>query len=855
MINKKTKIIFYFLTCLLLLIPMNLSNAAIEISIDPSSEIKSVERMFFGAGVNWTEWIPPYANAQLIEEMIDGESILTIKKEAIDLFNDAGFTSLRYPGGAKAINFDWQKAIGPLDSRGLQEQYINNVLSYPSYPCLMGPMEFMELCEATGAEPIITIAYSRQDHGSPNEIALAADWVEFMNAENDGSNPRGGIDWASLRASYGHPDPYNVTYWEIGNEAWLRVWEPNYAVYAEDANDYISAMKAVDPTILCGMTGGASEFRDPNRIWNNGLFKDANLAQYLSGVDFVIDHPSSSVGPDRYKLPSHLDNALTELETFISESTTVDQDISITLTEYYPYWTSYGNTTVENALLCADMIRVMMEHDVEIANYWKTINSGEQSIIASVTGSDSDFYYHAIGLPLKLYNKYFLDDTLVDSSGTNIPTYAHDGNDYNDLTFIAGKDSGGDVYIVVINKSETTDRDVTIDVSGASGTNYAEVWVINGPNMDSLNDTYCGIDDRDVVKISHLPLNEVDAVSGFDYTFAAHSVTVMRIGSSLQTGVEPDITFLMEWDDLTGDTSEDKIPDVWADANLASVIGTPIAGDANGTKRGTWDTTGYYVGASEGFQYKALGNVDPNKATIEIWSGRDFGSMSSGVYPKIITFFYGTGDYMNLYVKPDPDGDANYIQMIVQSQMTSQVTNLRADHLRATWPTGASSPGDNGFNHFLFSYDLSQPSGDRWFGLWFNGERVAYTTVNDSSSSLGVFNSNVLYDPNHAQYLNVLTIGNTYDANSVNAANSNLDAIRIVNGTVDQLYALDSNNDFTPPDQYYNTSASENCGCGSPGYSYRTEDITKDCIVDIADHRIILKQWSECTDPNDPDCQ
>ena len=45
----------------------------------------------------------------------------------------------------------------------------------------------------------------------------AADLIEYLNAQV-GTNPNGGIDWAKVRADNGHPQPYNVRYFEIGNE-------------------------------------------------------------------------------------------------------------------------------------------------------------------------------------------------------------------------------------------------------------------------------------------------------------------------------------------------------------------------------------------------------------------------------------------------------------------------------------------------------------------------------------------------------------------------------------------------------------------------------------------------------------
>src|SRR5690606_26762999 len=72
-------------------------------------------------------------------------------------------------------------------------------------------------------------------------------------APNDGSNPGGGTDWAAVRAKNGHPEPYNIRYWEFGNEPHftaanmgsLKAWE-----YIERINEFAPLMKERDPSIL-----------------------------------------------------------------------------------------------------------------------------------------------------------------------------------------------------------------------------------------------------------------------------------------------------------------------------------------------------------------------------------------------------------------------------------------------------------------------------------------------------------------------------------------------------------------------------------------------------------------------------
>ncbi|MCU4137972.1 MAG: Alpha-L-arabinofuranosidase [Thermodesulfobacteria bacterium] len=105
---------------------------------------------------------------------------------------------LRFPGGCGAHHYNWKKAIGAIEKR-------------PMYK--FGIDEFMELCKAIGAKPIITLSYFT---GTCQDLA---DLVEYLNAPL-GTNPNGGIAWAEVRAKNGHSEPYGVEWFEFGNEVW-----------------------------------------------------------------------------------------------------------------------------------------------------------------------------------------------------------------------------------------------------------------------------------------------------------------------------------------------------------------------------------------------------------------------------------------------------------------------------------------------------------------------------------------------------------------------------------------------------------------------------------------------------------
>lgn len=128
-------------------------------------------------------------------------------------FQYAGLSAVRYPGGRTANNYHWRRAIGPVEGRQghVDSAFGRQTIHSEPLSSEFGPDEFGRFLDVTGAEGNVVVNF-------PTGTALeAANWVEYMNAPA-GSNPNGGVAWAQRRADNGHPEPYGVKYWEIGNE-------------------------------------------------------------------------------------------------------------------------------------------------------------------------------------------------------------------------------------------------------------------------------------------------------------------------------------------------------------------------------------------------------------------------------------------------------------------------------------------------------------------------------------------------------------------------------------------------------------------------------------------------------------
>ncbi len=164
------------------------------------------------------------------------------------LWNGFPLTGMRYPGNAVNQKWDWKGTIGPVAGRPLQQLSTNS----PAQRVVFGFDEYLAMAAARGVAmadiQVMIVIYPTPS--APDPAASAADWVEYANAPNDGSNVRGGTDWAAVRAANGHPAPYGIRIWNIGNEPWTTgEYNFNAAPYITDVVPIIDAMKQADPTI------------------------------------------------------------------------------------------------------------------------------------------------------------------------------------------------------------------------------------------------------------------------------------------------------------------------------------------------------------------------------------------------------------------------------------------------------------------------------------------------------------------------------------------------------------------------------------------------------------------------------
>ena len=215
-----------------------------------------------GSGMVWLDHV----------SMLPSDSMGYVRREVVELTRRLKPGMMRLAGNYISA-YHFEDAIGPELERPnmLNEAWGGWTNKY------FGTDEFLQFCRDTDTEPLICV---NAGTGTPEE---AANWLEYCN---------GGLDttFGALRARHGHPEPYGVKYWEIGNEIY-GPWQHGHCTAEEFAhryNRFADAMKRVDPDIVLLACGDC----DPE--WNRTVL--AISAEKMDMLTLHIYHGFGTVG-------------------------------------------------------------------------------------------------------------------------------------------------------------------------------------------------------------------------------------------------------------------------------------------------------------------------------------------------------------------------------------------------------------------------------------------------------------------------------------------------------------------------------------------------------------------------------
>ncbi|MFI5072475.1 MAG: alpha-N-arabinofuranosidase, partial [Terriglobales bacterium] len=153
----------------------------------------------------------------------------------------------RLPGGNFLSDWSWYDSVGDPDKRPPTFDYAWNAMQTND----VGLDEFMTLCKLIDVEPYITV------NAGFGDAHTAAEEVEYMNGPVS-------MRLGAMRARNGHPEPYHIKFWNIGNEPYgsWQLGRTDLKYYVLKHNEFAKAMRKVDPSITLLASGNMPEAMD-----------------------------------------------------------------------------------------------------------------------------------------------------------------------------------------------------------------------------------------------------------------------------------------------------------------------------------------------------------------------------------------------------------------------------------------------------------------------------------------------------------------------------------------------------------------------------------------------------------------
>jgi len=501
------------------------------------------------------------------------------------LLRNAGIGAVRYPGGSYADIYHWK-------TNTTDGGYVAPGTDFDTY---------MSTVRSAAAQPIIIADYGS---GTPQE---AADWVKYANVTKG----------------------YGAKYWEIGNEVYGNgeygsSWEQDNhssksaTTYATNLVQYVSAMKAVDPSIKVGavLTTPGSW---PDGITGPGDSADWNhtvMSIAGSKIDFVIVHwyPGGNSPADLLTKPqaqiAGMTGTLRSLINQYAGSNAPNVGIAVTETN-----STIDKDTHPAALFAPDDYLTWLENGAFNIDWWNLHNGSsgsptnvngaqdynDEGVLSNASGSEpaaeTPFApYYGIQMMTKLGA---VGDSLIKA-----------GSSQSLLTVHAVKRQNGDVDLLFINKDPSNAYTANLSYSGFTPSSATPTIYTYAQNASSITSTTTGSAGSQTIPAYSLVVVQLHPGSGggggggggggsssckVSYTKSewqgglTGNVTIANTGSTAINGWKLGFTF-------PGDT---KVTNAWnasVTQNVTSVTATnvsyngtiPAGGNTSFGFQGTW---------------------------------------------------------------------------------------------------------------------------------------------------------------------------------------------------------------------------------------------------------------------------
>lgn len=407
-----------------------------------------------------------------------------VRTDVVEALKELSIPNLRWPGGCFADTYHWKDGIGPVEDRpSILNIWWGNVREDNSF----GTHDFLDMCELLGTEPYLS---GNVGSGTPQELA---DWIKYTN------HPAGSSPMPELREQNGRTEPWKVTYWGIGNEAWgcgghmtPEYYSDLYRRFATFTTDWRNTDN------LVRVASGASS-TDYN--WTEVLMKniphhliEAIALHHYSVIDWGNKGSATDFSEEQYFTTMQRALMMEELvqkHTAIMDKYDPEHRVDLFVDEWGGWYDQepgshpgflYQQNTMRDAMIAGATLNIFNNHAdrVKMANLAQAVNvlqavilTDEEKLLLTPT------YY-----VMKMYKVH--QDAKLIPLGFESPSYTHGEESLPALSASASEDANGNIHFSLVNIDASKEHIMEIDVE-ALGIKKVNGEVLQSANLQDYN--------------------------------------------------------------------------------------------------------------------------------------------------------------------------------------------------------------------------------------------------------------------------------------------------------------------------------------------------------------------------------
>ena len=405
------------------------------------------------------------------------------RNDVIAALRDLHVPDVRWPGGCFADEYHWRDGIGPRAARPVT---LNTNWGGVPETNEFGTHEFMDFVEMIGAEAYIN---GNLGTGSPREMV---EWLQYLTSDRPTA-------LTAERARNGHPKPWKIAYFAVGNEAWGcggNMTPDHYVDLFRHYANFLKAPEGARPALI------ASGGNDNDTSWSQALI--SKVERGMGAISFHYytipgdkwQAKGRAIGFPEEQWISTLAHTL-RMEDFITQNSVVldkydpGKKVAFAVDEWGTWYDPeqgrepgflYQQNTLRDALVAAINFNIFHQHAdrVRMANIAQMVNVLQAMILTDGPKMVLTPTYHVF----RMYRP-FQDATSLPAE-LRVARYVVGKISVPEITMSAARTAAGAIVVALVNLDPNHDVPVSVAISGAKVSRVSGE-VLTASTMDARN--------------------------------------------------------------------------------------------------------------------------------------------------------------------------------------------------------------------------------------------------------------------------------------------------------------------------------------------------------------------------------